>query len=209
MKTKKLLFYVLAGILTGCVPSLHSLYTNKDLVFEEKLLGTWSKDSNDKETFEFTRASNDPNSREYKAVYTDKDGKKGEFRAKLGKLNGTMFLDIFPGEPKCEQNVFYMTHLLPAHTFIKIEQIEPVLKMATMKPDKMKEILKDDPNLIKYESIEDRVVLTAPTKELQEFVKKHSNDKDLFDSVGDLKRLVPKNSCEPNNIDPNSATKGK
>lgn len=209
MKTKKVLFYLLAGILAGCVPSLHPLYTNKDLVFEEKLLGTWSKDSNDKETFEFMRANNEPNNKEYKAVYTDKDGKKGEFMAKLGKLNGTMFLDIFPGEPKCEQNVFYMTHLLPAHTFIKIEQIEPVLKMATMKPDKMEKMLKADPNLIKYESIEDRLVLTASMEELQEFMKKHGNDEALFDSIGDLKRLVPKVSEEPNSIDPNHTSKEK
>jgi len=209
MKTKKLFFYLLAGILTGCVPSLHPLYTNKDLVFEEKLLGTWSKDSNDKETFEFTRASNDPNSREYTMVYTDKDGKKGEFRAKLGKLNGTMFLDLFPGKLECQTPDFYNLHLLPAHTFMKIEQIEPVLKMAAMNPEKMDKMIKSDPNLIKYESIEDRLVLTASTKELQEFMKKHSNDKDLFDSIGDLKRLVPKNTGEPNNIDLNSATKGK
>jgi hypothetical protein len=37
MKTKKVLFYVLAGILAGCVPvmSLHPLYTEQDTVFEE------------------------------------------------------------------------------------------------------------------------------------------------------------------------------
>lgn len=43
MKGKKLLFYSLAAILGGCVPvmSLHPLYTEKDVLFEEKLLGSW------------------------------------------------------------------------------------------------------------------------------------------------------------------------
>jgi len=43
MKTKKLLFYSLAALLGGCVPvmSLHPLYTEKDVLFEEKLLGRW------------------------------------------------------------------------------------------------------------------------------------------------------------------------
>jgi hypothetical protein len=208
MKTKKLFFYLLAGILTGCVPSLHPLYTNKDLVFEEKLLGTWSNDSDHKQIFEFARAGNDPNGREYTMVYTDGGGKKGEFRAKLGKLNGTMFLDLFPGKLECQTSEFYNLHFLPAHTFMKIEQIEPVLKMATMKSDKMEEMLKDDPNLIKFEDLEEReFVLTASTEELQEFMKKHANDEDLFDSIGDLKRVVPKVSEEPNSIDPNHTSK--
>ena len=43
MKTKKFLFYLLAVFLGGCVLSLHPLYTEKDLIFEEKLLGTWAK----------------------------------------------------------------------------------------------------------------------------------------------------------------------
>ena len=94
MKTKKVLFYLLAGILTGCVSSLHPLFTQKEAVFDEKLTGLWGNDSNNKETFEFTRASNDPNNKEYKMVYTDTDGKKGEFKATLGKLGSSMFLDL-------------------------------------------------------------------------------------------------------------------
>ena len=208
MKTKKVLFYLLAGILTGCVPSLHPLFTQKEAVFDEKLTGLWGKDSNDKETFEFVRAGNDPNSREYTMVYTDKDGKKGEFSAKLGKLGSSMFLDLYPaGKLECKTPDFYNIHLLPVHTFMKIEQIEPVLKMAAMKSDKMEKMLKDDPNLIKFEDLEGGFVLTASTEELQEFIKKHANDEALFEGIGDLKRVVPKVSEEPNSIDPNHTSK--
>jgi hypothetical protein len=202
MKTKKLLFYLLAGILTGCVPSLHPLFTQKEAVFDEKLIGLWAKDSNDKETFEFTRASSDPNNKKYTMVYIDKDGKKGEFDATLGKLGSSMFLDLYPaGKLECNTPDFYNIHILPVHTFMKIEQIEPVLIMAMMKSDKMEKMLKDDPNLIKCEPIEDRLVLTASTEELQGFMKKHSNDKDLFEGIGDLKRVEPnKPAAEPNGI---------
>jgi len=205
MKTKKFLFYLLAVLLGGCVLSLHPLYTEKDLIFEEKLLGTWAKNDS-KETWQFKRANGN---KYYKMIYTDEEGKKGHFDAGLGKLNNMMFLNIFPQEPELKENDFYKFHILRVHSFIKIEQIEPTLKMRTMNPDKMKEMLENDPNLIKYEIVQDRLVLTAPTKELQEFMKAHANDEGLFGEPSEWKRVQPKdpndaNAIDPNQTDPNS-----
>ena len=138
-------------------------------------------------------------------IYTDEEGKKGHFDAGLGKLNNMMFLNIFPQEPKLKENDFYKFHILRVHSFIKIEQIEPTLKMRTMDPDKMKEMLENDPNLIKYEIVQDRLVLTAPTKELQEFMKAHANDEGLFGEPGEWKRVQPREPDDPNAIDPNQA----
>jgi len=201
MKTKKFLFYLLAVLLGGCVLSLHPLYAEKDLIFEEKLLGTWAKNDS-KETWQFKRANGN---KYYKMIYTDEEGKKGHFDAGLGKLNNMMFLNIFPQEPELKENDFYKFHILRVHSFIKIEQIEPTLKMRTMNPDKMKEMLENDPNLIKYEIVQDRLVLTAPTKELQEFMKAHANDEGLFGEPSEWKRVQPKDPDDPNTIDPNQA----
>ena len=51
MKTKKLLSCLIVAIIGGCIPvmSLHPLYTEKDVVFEEGLLGTWLDDPNNPE----------------------------------------------------------------------------------------------------------------------------------------------------------------
>ena len=205
MRIKKFLFYLLAVLLGGCVLSLHPLYTEKDLIFEEKLLGTWAKNDS-KETWQFKRANGN---KYYKMTYTDEEGKKGYFDAGLGKLNNMMFLNIFPQEPELKENDFYKFHILRVHSFIKIEQIEPTLKMRTMNPDKMKEMLENDPNLIKYEIVQDRLVLTAPTKELQEFMKAHANDEGLFGEPSEWKRVQPKEPNEPNDIDPNSTDPNK
>ena len=43
MKIKKPFLCLLAVLLGGCVPSLHPLYTEKEIVFEEKLLGVWTQ----------------------------------------------------------------------------------------------------------------------------------------------------------------------
>ncbi|MCH7556007.1 MAG: hypothetical protein IIB56_00960 [Planctomycetes bacterium] len=188
MKVKKILFYLLAVLLGGCVPvmSLHSLYTKENVVFEEKLLGTWVDDPNGPEViWEFTHIDEPKNA--YKLIFSDDKGKKGSFVAHLVKLENSLFLDVFPDEFPCDTedpnktdwlyNVFF---LVPVHTFIKIDSIEPQLKMRLTDDDKMAELLKEDPNAVKHTSIEDRFILTASTKELQAFVLKYADDNRVF-----------------------------
>jgi hypothetical protein len=202
---KKVLFYLLAALLGGCVPilSLHSLYTEEDVVFEEKLLGTWLEDPNKPEsTWKFKRIE-EPNNA-YNLVLSDEEGKKGSFVAHLVKLEDSLFLDVFPDEFPCDTddpnktdwlyNVFF---LVPAHTFLKIEQIEPTLKMRIMEPDNVEEMLENDPNLIKHEIVQERPVLTASTKELQKFMKAHANDEGLFGEPSKMKRVQPKDPNAP------------
>jgi len=202
---KKVLFYLLAALVGGCVPilSLHSLYTEEDVVFEEKLLGTWLEDPNKPEsTWKFKRIE-EPNNA-YNLVLSDEEGKKGSFVAHLVKLEESLFLDVFPDEFPCDTddpnktdwlyNVFF---LVPAHTFLKIEQIEPTLKIRTMEPDNVEEMLENDPNLIKHEIVQDRPVLTASTKELQKFMKAHANDEGLFGEPSKMKRVQPKDPNAP------------
>lgn len=194
MRLKMTLFYLLAVLLGGCVLSLHPLYEEDDLIFEKKLLGTWAKDGST-ETWQFEQGKGD---NFYKMTYTDYKGKKGSFDAGLGKINNIMFLSIFPQEPKLKQNDYYKFHILRAHSFIRIDQIEPTLVMRVMNPDKTKEMLKNDPNLIKYEIVQDRIVLTASTEELQKFMKAHANDEGLFGEPGELERVK---SGDPNDPD--------
>ena len=197
-KMKKIAFYLLAALMGGCVPSLYPLYTEKELVFEEKLLGAWA---NNESKWEFEK-SGKPNS--YNLTITDDEG-KGGFAAHLVKLDEMLFLDLFPGEAEIKANDLYKIHLLPAHTFMKVEQIQPTLKMRMMDPETMKKMLKNDPNLLKHEieAVKESIVLTASTQELQEFMKKHANDEGLFGEVAELKRQEPSDT-DPNKIDPNA-----
>src|SRR6266436_7895790 len=85
--------------LGGCVPSLHPLYTDNDVVFDAALLGQWvSTERDSKETLTFTKG--DKNA--YKLVQID-DSSKGVYIAHLIKLDGTLFLDVKPDpDAKCE-----------------------------------------------------------------------------------------------------------
>jgi hypothetical protein len=201
MKAKKLLFYLLAALLGGCVPvmSLHPLFTEEKLVFEEKLLGTWIDDPNSpKGTWQFKRVEKSaqkdgefelPKKPEiaYKLILlNNEDNTKGSFFAHLVKLEGRLFLDVYPSQLPCAQpdpnedwllNAFF---LMPGHSFVIIDSIEPQLKLRWTNQEEMKKLLKEQPNVVKHELVEDAIVLTASSEQLQKFVMKYADDERVF-----------------------------
>lgn len=185
MKTgKKNLICLLAVLLGGCVPSLHKLYTEDVVVFEEKLLGMWA---NDEEKWQFEREESET---VYAVTIIDKEKRVGEFVGYLVKLDEMLFLDLYPEDLPEEMNDYYEIHLLGVHTFMKVEKIESKLVMRMMNPDTIKKMLEKKPELIKHEMIDDRVVLTAGPRELQKLLKEHANDEDFFGDAGELDRYV-------------------
>ncbi len=208
---KKILFYLLAVLLGGCVPvlSLNSLYTEENVAFDRKLLGTWIDDPNSPEvTWEFERLE-EPNNA-YRLVFSDKDDKKGSFVVHLVKLQNRLFLDVYPGELPWEPDdpnevkwLYNSFFLIPAHTFIRIDSLEPQLRMRLTDDDEMAELLKEDPNAVKHISIEDRLILTASTKELQAFVLKYAGDRRVFSNEVILNRRENIDPQQSHEQDPN------
>src|SRR6266581_3062484 len=95
---KTLLALVLVALcgVVGCIPtSINPLYTGQDLVFDPALLGVWRSEGDSKDTWAFEKTGDS----EYKFVYTDDEGKTGQFEAHLLKLGHTRFLDLFPESP--------------------------------------------------------------------------------------------------------------
>jgi hypothetical protein len=194
--------------------SLHPLFTEKDLAFDEKLLGTWV-DANET-MWQFSDA-NKPE-KAYELIFTDKEGKKGSFVAHLVKLENRLFLDVYPSEPPWDEKdpnkvewLYNTLFFIPAHTFIKIDSIDPNLTMRLTDDEKMNKLFEQDPNAVEHTSIEDKFVLTASTQKLQAFVLKYADDSRVFPEEIVLTRKktkapqesVKQKSNEPNDIDPN------
>ena len=186
MKTKLSLIIGALFALCGCVPTLHSLYTEKDIVFDKALLGTWT-DANSKDSWTFERDGE----KAYRLIYKDSEEKSGRFEVHLFKIGNQQFLDLFPDVSalkELKQNDLYRFHLFPVHTFAKVTQIEPALQMAFADPKWFEAHLNENPKALRHERIEDRIVLTASTQELQDFIRKHAETKGPFGEASDLRR---------------------
>jgi len=182
-KAIRLIPLVALFLLPGCVPSLHPLYTDKTVTFDERLIGKWSPDD-DNESWTFSRKDD----RSYLLVYTDNADAQGVFTAHLVKVDDQLFLDLYPEDPQIRGNDFYKVHFIAVHTFMHVAEIAPVLRMAPMSPEWIKKLLAKEPAVVRHEKVEDGIMLTAGPEELQTFVHKHTGNKDAFGDFSELKR---------------------
>jgi len=175
---------IVAGLLSlcGCVPSLHPLYTENDRITESDLLGTWTQ-SESKDTWEFESASDES----YVLTYTEK-GVAAKFQANLVQLGEHLFLDLYPAEEADVRNDLLKLHLVPAHTFARLTIKEDVLQLTMMDNDWLRGKLTRKELSIPHQALDDGIVLTASTKELQAFVTKLAVDPQAFPKPTILKR---------------------
>lgn len=172
----------------GCVPSLNPLYTDQDVIFDPALLGVWAeKDS--KETWELSQTTG----KQYRLIYTEEDGKKGEFTVHLLKVEGQTFLDLFPAELTLPQGDYYKGHFLPSHTFILLSNRGAAIQMSYLEPEWLMEFLTKNPAAIQHEKVGDRILLTASPKELQKFLLANLKTKGAFSPMEHLERKTDNN----------------
>ena len=177
-----------ALLLSACIPSVHPFYTDKDVIFDARLLGEWqSKEQADQpEIWRFEKADD----KRYALTVREKEGKHGKFAACLFTLKNQHFLDITPTE--CElasdQADLVAASIFPGHLVLRVPQIEPELKLAFCDFDWLKKLLKANPKALAHLEEEKRIVLTASTRELQRFILKHLGEGELFQKPNELVR---------------------
>ncbi len=189
MKSKWMVSVLVACLLGGCVPSLHPWFTDKDVVFEEKLLGAWKqKDEDNLWIFEKGEG------KEYRLTITSEDKEPSLFEANLVKIGGKMYMDLCPGENSLEStNEFFRIHLLPVHQLLRIDSIQSTVEFRLLNPDTIQKLLEAKPNLLAHESPgdDDGILFTASTEKLQKFIVDHTDDENFFAEANTLTRRTP------------------
>ncbi|MBC8478226.1 hypothetical protein H8D51_01645 [bacterium] len=170
-------------LLGGCIRSFQPLYTEADLRFDPKLVGTWD-DEGSKEIWQFTAGDG----KFYDLTYTDSDGENALFTIHLLELNGQRFIDFYPAEVEIPANSFYIYHLLGVHTFMHVRQIEPTLQMSSPETDWLEELLQADPTLLQHEVIDGNIYLSASTQKLQAFWAEHLETEGAFSEYCNMAR---------------------
>jgi len=163
---------VLGLALAGCVPSLHPLYTSKDVIFDPALVGSWRNEDGD--TWQFLGAPGDA----YEAVVTT-SGEPRRMEAHLIRVGEERFLDLYPAEPDI-RNEFYAAHLLRVHHFARIRLKEGAIEAAMIDPGWLAKQLDANRYAVRREKLGDAYLLTAQPAELQALLKELLAEKDAF-----------------------------
>jgi hypothetical protein len=170
----------IAVLAAGCIPSLHPLYTEKELVFDPSIVGVWAEKDADasKDSWEFKKGEG----KSYELVVKE-EGVAAKFFAHVVKLGEYRFLDTSPAEWTAEggpEHELLSYHLIPGHLFWKMWTKDGVLYLALLDPEWLEEKIDENALGVEYAEVEDMIVLTAKTKELQEFVLRAVEDPEAF-----------------------------
>ncbi|NIP43602.1 MAG: hypothetical protein GWO41_12400 [candidate division Zixibacteria bacterium] len=176
------LIVIATAFIAGCLPtSVHPLYTEEDIVFDNELLGMWyDPDEPVGDTWLFKRWGRDSYRLQIHRGHGIGDVPVAEFDVVMARIGEETFLDFFPREPE-DMDDFYNLHLVPTHSFCRIKITEDTwtgrdadtLWIGLFELEWLEENLESGKVNLKHEERDDMIVLTASTFDLQEFVKKY------------------------------------
>jgi hypothetical protein len=175
-------------IATGCdsdgnpfVVSLQPFYTQLDLEADARLNGMWSDKEGDV-TFSIEQGTEKGKENEYRVVVKEKEEEQevsGEFEARVVRLGGSDFLDLYPESSK-EGNDFYRLHFMRAHTIARVDIQEDSIQLAFLSASWLKAGLDEKSVDTPCMKVDDSLLLTGTTEDLQELVFSHTNDDEAF-----------------------------
>ena len=184
MKTRTviLIMLLIAGGVS-CIPSLYPLYREKDLLYDGRLAGKFDLDG-DRWEFDSLDLGSPmdqgdwwgrfESGKTYRLTAFD-DEEVARFAVHLIRLNSNYYLDFFPVTYHIEHSALD-AHLFPAHIFAKLEFQEDDLVVYWFDGEFLVDLIDSNKIRISYEELENTILLTARTDELQNFVKKYGDD---------------------------------
>lgn len=171
------------ALLAGCITqSVHPLHSNDTLVLDERLVGSWTDDD-----AVWTFAAD--GSGGYRLEHRDGDGLIVA-EAHLVRLGETLFLDLQARELPAAASELYGALQLPLHTLFRVDELGETLETSVLNPRWLEQYLTANPDAVAHTVIDDRVVFTAGTRELQRFFRAHAADPDAWDQAIDMRRAV-------------------
>lgn len=185
-KISILLICILLAIVSSCtVQSLFPLFTADDLVYDPNVIGTW--DINDNQTWKFERKLEEKDSIAGLAPHYEltviEYGEKAVFDAHLLHLGDYYYFNFYLKEFEMENNMA-LSNLLPVNTFARTQIYTDSLNIEFFNFDFLSNLIKEKKIRIKHviTKEDERLLLTAPTEELQKYVIKYEDNTELVDN---------------------------
>lgn len=166
-----------ALLASGCIRSIHPFFSASDQILDPAFEGTWVSPEAEQMWF----ITLDWKKRVYRIQTVGRDG-RGVFEGRLARLGDRLFLDFAPGEPpRMSQSGAFAALFQPLHYLVRVEAVEPRLRLRTLDSGWLDRTLKARPTLLRHERLgQTEVILTASPLELGEFLVAHAGHDEAF-----------------------------
>ena len=192
-------FALLLIFLSSCLTTLHPIFTEKDLAYDPKLIGVWNTENGGKRgkvTINNLAAENSVElpgnisaikQKGYFIIYQDENGKvSDQYIAFLARIGKHLYFDYFPTDKKEDRKIdeFFGVHFVRMHTSYRVEILKDgSFELSQLDGSYVKSLIDEKKIRISHETdADDNTVITASTKELQQYLLKYGDEPSAYRS---------------------------
>ena len=188
----------LITFLSSCLKTLHPIFTEKDLVYDIRLVGSWKTEAQGNEGLATISNLASENSvdlpgnissikqRGYLVTYKDKDGKLTEqYIAFLVRIGKHLYFDYFTADKKIDETVddFFKAHMVKMHTSYRVDILKDSFEISQLDESFVTKLIDEKKIRINHEKdADDNTVITASTSELQQYIIKYGDEPSAYRS---------------------------
>ena len=193
-------FAFLLIFLSGCLTTLHPIFTEKDLAYDPKLIGVWNTENEGKKGKVIISNLATENSLElpgnisaikqqgYFIIYKDENGKTSDqYIAFLARIGKHLYFDYYPADKKEDRKLdeFFGIHFVRMHSSYRVEILKDgSFELSQLDGSYVKSLIDQKKIAISYETdAEDDITITASTKELQQYLLKYGDESSAYESA--------------------------
>jgi len=186
-------FALLLVFLSGCLTTLHPIFTEKDLAYDPKLIGTWETENQGKKgsavisnlategSLEIPGNIFSIKQKGYFITYRDENGKISEqYIAFLARIGKHVYFDYYPAEKKEDRKLdeFFGAHFVKMHTSYRVEILKDgSFELSQLEEGYVTRLIEEKKIRINHETDADNnTIITASTKELQQYLLKYGDE---------------------------------
>lgn len=188
VKAKCATVLVLALFAAGCTPlSVEPFYTEKDLIRDPGFAGVWEKTDGRDRLF-----CEEGEGKSYICEVLEKGAGAAAFNVHLMRIGTGAYADVYPEDPPIAHG-FLRLHLLPVHTFARVDRQGDVMRISLLDIDWVKgRSAAKQLNLAHTIRPKEKVlVFTAPTRDLQALIAVAAAEPRAFTDPDEWRRAKP------------------
>ena len=192
-------FAFLLIFLSSCLTTLHPIFTEKDLAYDPKLIGVWNTENEGKKgkvmisnlasekSVELPGNISAIKQKGYFIIYQDENGKvSDQYIAFLARIGKHLYFDYYPAEKKEDRKLdeFFGVHFVRMHTSYRVEILKDgSFELSQLDGSYVKSLIDEKKIRISHETdADDNTVITASTKELQQYLLKYGDEPSAYRS---------------------------